>query len=193
MKPANIVDSAEIKRLVPKLFAITAQLEAAAPGRKFTPDGHTVGSIGEVLAASDYGLTLATASTEGVDAIAPDGREVEIKATCRERNQVVCLRSCKPGLHLLVVWLQHDGSHETVFNGPAVLAWEHAGPLQKNGQRPVGFKKLRYLQGLVPQAERLPLGGLDEVVMEVGSPPVTADLALPDGEKLHVGEWANGH
>jgi hypothetical protein len=149
------METSLIKYLVPQLFAITAQLEAAAPGRKFTPDGHTIGSIGEVLAASDYGLTLATASTQGVDAIAPDSREVEIKATCRERNQVVCLRSCKPGLHLLVIWLHRDGSHETVFNGPAMLAWESAGPMQKNGQRPIGFKTLRHLQGLVPEEAML--------------------------------------
>ncbi len=149
------INAALVKQLVPKLFAITAQLEAAAPGRKFTPDGHTIGSIGEVLAASDYGLTLTTASTEGVDAIAPEGREVEIKATCRERNQVVCLRSCKPGLHLLVIWIHRDGSHEIVFNGPAELAWENAGPMQKTGQRPVGFKALRYLQALVPSEEML--------------------------------------
>jgi hypothetical protein len=152
---ASIVDTVAIKQLVSKLFAITAQLEAAAPGRKFTPDGHKIGSIWEVLAAADYELTLATASTEGVDAIAPDGREVEIKATCRERNQVVCLRSCKPELHLLVIWLHRDGSHETVFNGPAMLAWESAGPMQKNGQRPIGFKTLRHLQGLVPEEAML--------------------------------------
>jgi hypothetical protein len=152
---ASIVDTVAIKQLVSKLFAITAQLEAAAPGRKFTPDGHKIGSIWEVLAAADYELTLATASTEGVDAIAPDGREVEIKATSRERNQVVCLHSCKPWLQLLVIWLHRDGSHETVFNGPAVLAWENAGPMQKNGQRPIGFKTLRHLQGLVPEEAML--------------------------------------
>ena len=97
------MNTARIRELIPQLFAITAELEAAAPGRKFTPDGHTVGSIGEVLAASDYDLKLCAASTEGVDAIAPDGRAVEIKATCREKNQVVCLRSCKSSLHLLVL------------------------------------------------------------------------------------------
>lgn len=150
-------DAAEIKKLIPKLFAITAQLEAAAPGRKFTPDGHTIGSIGEVLAACDYGLTLTTASSEGVDAVAPDGRCVEIKATCREKNMVVCLRSCKPDLHLLVIWIHRDGSHETAFNGPAMLAWENAGPMQKNGQRPIGFQKLRRLQSQVSEEKRLPI------------------------------------
>ena len=152
LQKANL---SEIKQLIPQLFAITAQLETAAPGRKFTPDGHTVGSIGEVLAACDYGLRLATASTEGVDAWTSDDVEVEIKATCREKNQVVCLRSCKKGLHLLVLWIHRDGGHETIFNGPADLAWKNAGPMQKTGQRPIGFKKLLELQAQVPLEQQL--------------------------------------
>ncbi len=44
------INAALVKQLVPKLFAITAQLEAAAPGRKFTPDGHTMGQQSPVLA-----------------------------------------------------------------------------------------------------------------------------------------------
>ena len=44
------MDAASIQRLVPELFRVIAELEAAAPGRHFTPDGHLVGSIGEVIA-----------------------------------------------------------------------------------------------------------------------------------------------
>lgn len=150
------MDTARIRELIPQLLAMTAELEAAAPGREFTPDGQTIGSIGEVLAASQCNLKLTTASTEAVGTLAPDGREVEIKATCRKKNQVVCLRSWGPGLHLLVLWLHHDGLLETVFNGPAQLAWENAGPLQKNGQSPIGLKLLRQLQLLVPEEEMLP-------------------------------------
>lgn len=149
------MDSTKIKRLIPELFAIAAQLEAAAPRRKFTPDSLTVGSIREALAAADYKLRLHKASREGTDATAPDGREVEIKATCRVRNQVVCLRSCEPCLHLLLLWIHRDGKHETIFNGPAVRAWEKAGPMQKNGQFPIGFKTLRALQELIPEADQL--------------------------------------
>ena len=36
---------------IKELFAITQELEAMYPGRKFTIDGHLVGSIGEVLVA----------------------------------------------------------------------------------------------------------------------------------------------
>lgn len=35
------IDAAAIQRLVPELFRVIAALEAAAPGRHFTPDGHS--------------------------------------------------------------------------------------------------------------------------------------------------------
>ena len=34
------IDALAVLRLVPELFQITKALEAAAPGRHFTPDGH---------------------------------------------------------------------------------------------------------------------------------------------------------
>ncbi len=66
------------------------------PGRHYTPDGGMVGSIGEALAASWYGLELFTAGAETHDAKAPDGRLVQIKATQIDRvalsvNQNGCL------------------------------------------------------------------------------------------------------
>ena len=45
-------------RLIRDLYQIVARLEEAFPGRRFTPDGHLVGSLGEVFAAERYGLTL---------------------------------------------------------------------------------------------------------------------------------------
>ena len=44
--------------LVGRLYEIVSELEALFPGRYFTPDGHLVGSLGEVMAAHDYGLVL---------------------------------------------------------------------------------------------------------------------------------------
>ena len=61
------IDALAVLRLVPELFQFTKALEAAAPGRHFTPDGHLVGSIGEAVATARYGLELTTASTKGVD------------------------------------------------------------------------------------------------------------------------------
>ena len=43
---------------VAKIYEAVEELERSYPGRKFTPDGHLVGSIGEVIAAEALGLTL---------------------------------------------------------------------------------------------------------------------------------------
>lgn len=55
--------------LIRELFRAAQALADRFPGRPFTPDGHPVGSIGEVLAAERYGLTLQPPSTTGHDAI----------------------------------------------------------------------------------------------------------------------------
>ncbi len=77
------MDAAEIKKLIPELYAVVDRLEAAAPGRHFTVDGHLAGSIGEVLAADRFGFTLSTASTKGIDVHTADGRPVEVKTTTK--------------------------------------------------------------------------------------------------------------
>ena len=144
-----------IQKLIPLLYSVVQELEDAAPGRSFTPDGHMVGSIGEVIAADRYGLTLNTASTEGHDAIAPDGRPVEIKATTG--NGGIRVRGLSPmeGLHLIVLRIDATGEAETIYNGPAAPAWEAAGRIQTNGQRAISLSKLGKLQAQVATAEQL--------------------------------------
>ena len=73
--------SVDLSVKIQELYAITKGLEAQFPGRRFTPDGHLVGSIGEVLAADHYGLTLLPNSTETHDAASSDGRGVQIKTS----------------------------------------------------------------------------------------------------------------
>jgi len=126
------------------------ELEGLFPGRKFTPDGHLVGSIGEVLAAHLYDLELLPASAERHDAKAPDGRLVQIKAT---QAKSVGLRS-EPD-HLIVLKLNQDGSTNEVYNGPGAPAWHQAGKMQKNGQRSIGLSRLRLIMQQVPACERL--------------------------------------
>lgn len=138
--------------LILALYAIVGELEQRNPGRKFTPDGHLVGSIGETIAAERYGLTLYPASTVTHDAMSPCGREVQIKAT---QVGQVGLRS-EPE-HLLVLHLAQDGSVSEVFNGPGALAWNAAGKMQKNGQRPISERKLRELAAVVVMADRINL------------------------------------
>ena len=75
------IASNHIASRIRELYAITQELEQLYPGRKFTPDGHLVGSIGEVLVAEHYGLTLLPNSSETHDAVTNDGKLVQIKAT----------------------------------------------------------------------------------------------------------------
>jgi hypothetical protein len=60
-----------------QIYAIVSELETMF-GRHFTPDGHMVGSIGEVLAAFHYELELYTASAVTHDVISKSGTEVQI-------------------------------------------------------------------------------------------------------------------
>lgn len=156
--PADSVTTAvidpvlEIPPLVRQLYAIVKKLEEQFPGRHFTPDGHLVGSIGEVLAAYCFGLKLAPASNAGFDATAPNGWKVEIKAT---QGGQVALRGETPPQHLLVLTLGRDGDFEVVYNGPGQPVWEKIGKAQSNGQRPITVARLRKLMAGIDPSMRL--------------------------------------
>lgn len=109
-----------------------------------------IGSIGEALAASFYGLDLLTASEETHDAKAPDGRLVQIKATQIQRVSL----SSEPEW-LLVLKIHRDGTFSEEYNGPGALVWTHCGKMQKNGQRPISLTMLHQLQEKVPVSHRL--------------------------------------
>ena len=141
-----------VPELVRKLYALVGEFESLFPGRAFTPDGHLVGSIGEVVASHRYALSLHPASRETHDALAPDGRHVQIKAT---QGNSVALRA-EPE-HLLVLHLARDGHATEVFNGPGRMAWSNCGALQKNGQRPISLSKLRRIMLDVTSEARIPL------------------------------------
>jgi hypothetical protein len=145
----NAID--EVPALVKEIYKIVVRLEELFPGRRFTPDGHLVGSRGEVLAAHRYNLKLTTASSEGHDAITEEGIRVQIKAT--QRNSI-SIRS-KPD-HLIVVKVTGEGTAVEEFNGPGGIAWEAAGIMQKNGQKLISLEKLRELMRNIPHEARLP-------------------------------------
>jgi len=136
---------------IQELYAIVAELESLFPGHHFTPDGHLVGSIGEVLGAYHYDLKLLPASAETHDATNSDGKLVQIKATQRK---LVGIRS-EPQ-HLLVLGINDQGESEEIYNGPGKLAWDAAGKMQKNGQRMISKTKLLALMREIGPLDRLP-------------------------------------
>lgn len=145
------VDWRDVTLVLESLYASVSRLELLFPGRKFTLDGHLVGSIGEVVAAYMFRLTLVGASSQGHDAMAVDGRPVEIKFT---QGKTVAIRH-QPG-HLIVLHRPAGGPVQVVYNGPGEAAWMRAGAKGSNGQRPISPHRLRQLDREVDPAQRLP-------------------------------------
>lgn len=138
--------------LLCKIYEIVEQLEGLYPERSFKPDGHLVGSIGEAWAQWMYDLELFSQSNAGHDARAKTGALVQIKAT---QGKSVGIYS-EPS-HLIVLRIMADGTPVEIYNGPGELAWNSAGPMQKNGQRSLGTAKLSELMKQVPASARLPV------------------------------------
>lgn len=136
--------------LIQSLYEIIAELERRHPGRRFTPDGHLVGSIGETIAEKRYGLILYTSSYQIHDARSPCGKEVQIKVTQIGRVAL----SSEPE-HLLVLFLSKDGSVSEIYNGPGKLVWNAVGKMQKNGQCPISTRKLKILAENVAADDRI--------------------------------------
>ena len=122
------------------IYEAVRQLEALYPGRKFTPDGHLVGSIGEVIAAEQLGLTLYPASQACHDAYDDQGRDVQIKLTAGK--SISLYGDCD---RLVVLRITSPETAEIVYDGDGGPAWQAAGAMGKNGQRQIGIKRLRAL------------------------------------------------
>lgn len=126
--------------LVNSIFAACAELSRRT-GRKVSPDGHLVGSLGEVFASQELGLTLASASDAGFDAIAADGTLVEIKTTTRA--SIAFSPNATKAERVVVVRLDPiTGDPRIVFDGAMTVALTLAGKPQKNGQRQVTVSRL---------------------------------------------------
>ena len=78
---------AMIQEKLKQLFQIVELLETeyADYNRKFTIDGHLIGSIGEVLVAEAFDLKLEDTGKPVIDAKTKDGKTVQIKATTGDR------------------------------------------------------------------------------------------------------------
>ena len=126
---------------VAKIYEAVEELEAAYPGRKFTPDGHLVGSIGEVIAAEALGLKLHPASYPGHDAFDGVG-DVQIKMTGPTGKSIALYATC---VRLVVLKVVSPHEAEIVYDGPGEPAWAAAGAMGKNGQRVVSLSRLRKL------------------------------------------------
>ena len=142
----------KVQAIVKKIYSSVRELEEIYPGRHFTPDGHMVGSIGECLVADAYNLKLQTASNKGFDAICPEGRQIEIKAT---QSKSAAFRS-EPQ-YAIIIKIHPDGSFSEIYNGPGSLVWQHFSGknLPSNGQFQISINKLAVLNEQVQERDRI--------------------------------------
>jgi hypothetical protein len=98
---------------VADIYRASAALEARWPGRKFTPDGHLVGSIGEVVAAEALGLTLYPPGQAGHDAHDGKGGDVQIKLTAGNKVAMYATSA-----RLVVLKITSPEEAEIVYDGP---------------------------------------------------------------------------
>ena len=68
------------------LFKAVEELEASYAGRKFSLDGHLMGSIGEVIAREFYKFELLPMSSKIYDAVCPHGAMSKSKSPLRKRS-----------------------------------------------------------------------------------------------------------
>ena len=138
--------------IIQDLFRTVCELESRYPSRKFSIDGHLLGSIGEVIAAEYYGLTLLPNSSERHDAKDRQGRLIQIKATQIDKISI----SSEPD-YLIVIQITSDGNWSEIYNGAGSRVWNNAGKMQKNGQRPISIAKLKLLMKSVSDDEKIGL------------------------------------
>jgi len=140
----------ETRELINAIYAATARLEELHPGRRFTPDGILVGSFGEVLAEDEFGITLNPNSTKGHDGIAADGRKVEVKMT---GHKTFALKYDTD--HLIAYARSASGEIELVYNGPLSPVWNVSQKPNGNKQRKVSLNRVRALNAMVAEPDRL--------------------------------------
>jgi hypothetical protein len=137
MKPG---DRVKLPKAVAKIYEAVEELKRAYPGRPFTPDGHLIGSIGEVVAREIFGFDLYPPSYKGHDACCKTRGDVEVKITAG--NSVAFRGDCN---HLIVLRVVSPEAAELVYDGPGAPALRLAGKPGSNGQRRLAISKLRQL------------------------------------------------
>ncbi len=139
----------QIPILISDLMKTTGKLNTIFEGRPFTPDGHLVGSIGEVVAEYIYDFKLEAGSTSQIDARTADKvQTVQIKLTGAKGRSFAIRCPVRPFEEvphiLLCLKLTTDGFIE-VYNGPFPTDLLVDKREQRSGQVPLSLAILEKL------------------------------------------------
>lgn len=103
-----------VKGIISSLFASQRALRALAPEYGWRGLGNLLGDFGEFIAQTHYGLTKASAVSDGFDARTADGKTVQVK-TNHAATQIGFRGEADL---LLVIHVQDNGEWEEVYYGP---------------------------------------------------------------------------
>jgi hypothetical protein len=112
----------ELQLEIKGLWQIVKRLEEKykADNRKFTIDGHLLGSIGEVYVKGKFGLELLKNSHENHDAIERKTKKLyQIKTTQRDRIGLT-----KRPDNLIVVEIDNEGRPNIAYYGDGTKVWD---------------------------------------------------------------------
>ena len=128
------MNNRKVRQLIQELFTISNQLEAELPGRGLMPAGQQLGTLGELLIADQFGLTLTPPMQKAIDAHTAGGAKVQIKTTTT-RGAGIPLGHMQPDgdVYLLAGLLNANGTCDVIFNGPMHLAWAIRQATPKSG------------------------------------------------------------
>ncbi len=136
----------QLPALVSDLMKTTGRLNKLFPGKPFTPDGHLVGSIGEVVAEYIYDLVLEPCSTPQIDAKTTDGRTVQVKLTGRSGQAYGFrwpLQAGEACPQVLIALKLNEHGFEEIYNGHFPLELLESKGSQRNGQVRLSISTLR--------------------------------------------------
>ena len=147
--------SITIQAAVNQLLQVVDELRRTFPKKRFTLDGRLVGDLGETLVEAVYDLELFDTLVKHHDAVTPDGRLVQIKATMQK---ALTFPADHVPEYYLGVQIHKDGSISEVFNGPGSTvrqALEHR-KLPKTNLHSISINMLMRLNGAVQDHNRIP-------------------------------------
>ena len=138
------------------IYKAVESLNNRYPGRRFTPDGVLVGTLGEVLAEEKYDFKLLPPKTKAFDATDRKGRPAQIR--CNQGDTTPIKKGATKGM-LLALKLLSDGTIQEIFNGPTSIAHRLTVGRKADsaGFVALSHNKLRKLMESVPRNERIPL------------------------------------
>ncbi|MCK4516637.1 MAG: toll/interleukin-1 receptor domain-containing protein, partial [Spirochaetaceae bacterium] len=152
---ANERNLKEVADSYVSLLAVVADLKVAFHHKQFTIDGRMMGDIGEAMVECVYDVEVFEKTRPEIDAIASDGKRVQIKATAKKS-----LTFKNKEDHYLGIQILDDGTFDEIFNGPASVIYDRFRTRRKGiGEKLLSLpiSELRDLSKTVKAADRVPL------------------------------------